>query len=677
MVSLKRICGRSLFGQSHRQSQQQPWFWWRSVAVVAATSLAVSTGVIGLAQLGFLEGLEQRAYDQMVRLRHVRSELPLDDRLLIVTVTEADLEALQEFPLRDSTVAQAIARLQAHDPAVIGVDMFRAIPKPPGREALLRSLQADNVVVITQLSDDKGGPGIPPPENVAPGQVSFNDVVVDSDGTIRRALLMGEKITPEGSTLLFSFSLQLALQYLATQNIAPEPSPLNPDYMKLGPSTLVRLGSGAGGYATADARGYQIMLNYRNRLTPGQQITLTQLLNDEVDPSWITGKVVLIGLTAPSFKDLFYTPFTAGNTEDTHQMPGVIVHAQVVSQLLDAAKGERSLLWLSQPWQEWGWCLLWALLGGSVAWYLRHPIMLTLSQASILTGAMAAGYSIFLYQGWIPVIAPAIATVSSGSLVLAYQAQQSSRQRQMMLTLLGQTASPEVARALWENRDRLLKSGKLPGQKMVATMMFTDIMDFSSLAEVTPPEQLLEWLNEYLEAMSEEIQLHHGIVNKFTGDGLLAVFGVPIASKTAEEVDLDAQAAVNCALQMQKRLVTINQHRQSHNLPILKMRVGIFTGPVVVGSLGGHHRMEYGIIGDSVNIASRLESFDKSRQPSACRILIGQETLIHLKEQFQVESWGDLSLKGRKTPVRVYRVISTGKDRKRTQLSSQSPIIGY
>jgi len=108
---------------------------------------------------------------------------------------------------------------------------------------------------------------------------------------------------------------------------------------------------------------------------------------------------------------------------------------------------------------------------------------------------------------------------------------------------------------------------------------------------------------------------------------------------------------------MEKRLEEINRRRRNQTLPLLQTRVGIFTGTVVVGSLGGHHRMEYGIIGDSVNIASRLESFDKSRQPTDCRILIGQDTLNYLENQFQVEPWGDLQLKGRQAPVGVYRVI--------------------
>ncbi|MEL6383518.1 MAG: adenylate/guanylate cyclase domain-containing protein [Cyanobacteria bacterium J06626_18] len=655
-MSLNPLRGRSPLTWFKQKPHKPQRLWWNRLAVIAVTSLTVSTGVMGLAQLGFLEGIEQRAYDRMVRLRHWGGELPLDDRLLIVTVTETDLESLQEFPLTDETVARALAQLQEHEPIAIGLDIFRAIPKPPGRTALLKSLQADNVVVITQLSDPKGEPGIPPPASVTPEQVSFNDVVVDADGAVRRVLLFGEKVTPEGTVTLPSFALQLSLRYLATQTITPQASNQNPDYMQLGPSTFHRLRSGSGGYAVTDERGYQILLNYRHRQSPGRQVTLTQLINKEVDPDWIAGKIVLMGVTAPSFKDLFYTPFTAGRVED-HQMPGVVLHAQIVSQLLDAATGDRALIWLSQPWQEWVWCVFWALLGGSVAWRLRHPLVLTLSQVGVLTAMMTSGYVIFLQPGWIPVVAPAIAIVGSSSLVLAYQAQQSAHQRQMMLTLLGQTASPEIAKALWDNRDRLLKSGKLPGQKMVATMMFTDIKGFSTLAEVTPPEQLLEWLNDYLEAMTEEIQAHHGIVNKFTGDGLLAVFGVPIASRTAIGIRRDAQAAVECALKMEQRLAAINRHRQTSDLPILKTRVGIFTGPVVVGSLGGHNRMEYGIIGDSVNIASRLESFDKSRQSTDCRILIGQDTLTQLEDRFQIESWGDLLLKGRHTPVNVYRVI--------------------
>jgi class 3 adenylate cyclase len=232
----------------------------------------------------------------------------------------------------------------------------------------------------------------------------------------------------------------------------------------------------------------------------------------------------------------------------------------------------------------------------------------------------------------------------------------------MVMTLLGQSTSPEIATALWQNRDRLLQSGKLPGQKLIATMLFTDIRGFSAISEPMPPEALLELLNVYLEAMTEEIRRHQGIVNKFTGDGLLAVFGVPMPRLTLEEVAQDASHAVSCALAMSDRLQQLNHHWQQTGIKPIQMRVGIFTGPIVAGSLGGKDRMEYGVIGDSVNIASRLEGCAKDRQVSNCRILIAYETLQYVEGRFIVEPWGTMALRGKQQPVDVYRVISHAAD---------------
>lgn len=657
--------GRSQFSLFKRWQRLQHSPQWQGAAGVVLASLAVSTAVVVANQSGLLEGFERLVYDQMVRLRHsgrqlIGSELPQDDRILIVTITESDLEQLAEFPLTDQTVAQAIAQLQRYDPAVIGLDMYRAIPKPPGRADLLEAFEAGNVIAITKRPDQRH-PAIPPPEGIPPEQISFNDVIVDGDGAIRRSLIMGSEIAPDGSSqLLFSLSLRLALHYLNAEGIEPEANPNNPEIMQLGPTPLIRLRPDSGGYGHTDAGGYQVMLDYRHPLAPARQVTLSEVLADQVAPHSIEGKVILIGPTAPSLKDLFYTPFTGAGVEDTHKMPGVVIHAQMVSQILDAATGSRSLLWTSVAWQEWFWIGLWAILSGSLAWRFREPVRLSSTQIGLIFGLAVASFGLFLLRGWVPVVAPAIAMVGTSTIVIASQAQQLARQRQMMLLLLGQNTSPEVANALWENRDRLLKSGKLPGKSAIATMLFTDIRGFSTLAEKNSPETLLDWLNEYLSTMAEAIQAHHGIINKFTGDGLMAVFGVPIVRESTVEIANDAAAAVACALNMANRLKQLNHHRRRQRLDPLQMRVGIFTGTVVVGSLGGQTRMEYGVIGDSVNIASRLESVDKARQDSDCRILIGHDTegiWPQIRTQFQVEDWGELTLKGREHPVTVYQVL--------------------
>jgi class 3 adenylate cyclase len=138
---------------------------------------------------------------------------------------------------------------------------------------------------------------------------------------------------------------------------------------------------------------------------------------------------------------------------------------------------------------------------------------------------------------------------------------------------------------------------------------------------------------------------------------MMAVFGVPIASTTEAEIAEDAQMAVNCALAIREKLVELNRDWERRQLPAVQMRIGIFTGVAMVGSLGGKNRLEYAVIGDSTNTASRLESSFKERQVDDCRILIGKDTLEYLEGKFEVEDWGFLSVKGKKQTEEVYRVI--------------------
>jgi adenylate cyclase len=257
----------------------------------------------------------------------------------------------------------------------------------------------------------------------------------------------------------------------------------------------------------------------------------------------------------------------------------------------------------------------------------------------------------------VPLVPSFLVFLGASGGVVSYRAQQFQRQQKMVMRLLGQSSSPEIAETLWQRRNELLDNGKLPGQALTATLMFTDLKGFSTLSEQLSPHQLLNWLNEYFEVMTDVVVEYNGVINKFTGDGLMAVFGVPIPREEWDEIATDAQRAVTCALKMGERLQELNERWQARGLPTVQMRAGIFTGSVVVGSLGSKARLEYGVIGDSVNTASRLESVDKDRQPSFCRVLIAQETLDYLGDRYQIESWGTLTLKGKSEPVAVYQVI--------------------
>jgi len=133
--------------------------------------------------------------------------------------------------------------------------------------------------------------------------------------------------------------------------------------------------------------------------------------------------------------------------------------------------------------------------------------------------------------------------------------------------------------------------------------------------------------------------------------------GVPLARRNEESIAKDAYNAVACALAIEDHLQQLNQDWKRRNFPEIAMRVGIFTGPIVAGSLGGKERLEYGLLGDSVNIASRLESCEKDRQSGICRILIADQTLQYIADSFEVESWGLIPLKGRHELVDIYQVM--------------------
>jgi CHASE2 domain-containing sensor protein len=581
----------------------------------------------------------------------IRGDRPPDPRLLIVEIGEADIRAQNRVSPSDEVLAQVLSRLNRHNPRVIGLDLHRDVPQPPGTNQLAQQLQASNVVTITELGDSSAT-YIPPPPNIPPERVGFNDIVIDADGVVRRNLLLAEY----ESAIVYSFALRVALSYIAAEKVESPETPDNPNYFQIGSTVVPPLTAQSGGYQNADVAGYQTLLDYRSAQQVARRISLSDVLANEFNPNWVTDNIVLVGNTAPSSKDLFYTPYSAGQ-QMKHQMPGVIVHAQMVSQLLDVVLSDRPLFWFWADWAEIFWLWAWAAIGAGLAWLIRHPVLLGAAITAAIVSLGISSYGLLLQHGWVPLAAPAIAVLMSGGMMVAYRAQQSQRQQQMVMTLLGQNTSPEIAAALWHERDRLLQSGMLPGQRLVATMLFTDIKDFSRLAEKLSPEDLLNWLNEYLEAMTQAVQAHQGIVNKFTGDGLLAVFGVPIPRLHDAEIAQDATHAVDCALMMSDRLNALNESWQARGLDQVQMRIGIFTGPVVVGSLGGKERLEYGVIGDSVNVAARLEGCEKHRQDSPCRILIARETQRYLSESIDVDAWGAMTFKGKDQAVEVYRVL--------------------
>ena len=601
------------------------------------------TFLLIIRQLGWLQSLELKSYDLMVRSR---PDPGLDSRLLIVEITETDIQTIKQWPIPDGILAQVLAKLQQHQPRAIGLDIFRDLAVPPGHAELVKQLQKPNIIGVTNISI----PSTPPPPTMPSEQVGFVNIPIDPDGVVRRQLIF----TKDKKNALTAFSLQLALLYLEAEAILPK---LNANHQyQLGNVVFDKLRSNSGGYQNIDAKGYKLLLNYRTPQKIAQTVTLTEVLQGNYKPEWVQDKIVLIGTNSSSVKDGFLTPYQDRKIK-VQEMPGIEVHAQIVSQILSAVLDGKPLFrFWPEPW-EWLWIITWGILGGYWGYKIKRPLILIAGNFLGLIVLFGVSYGLFLQLFWIPVAAPGLAFILTFIVTIIYQDWEFQQQQKIVMKLLGQQTSSEIANALWNERSHLINSGVFPPQTLTATILFTDLKNFSTIAEKHSSEALMNWLNQYLSLMTDIVLNNHGIVSKFTGDGLMAVFGVPVPRIHLKDIAKDAENAVNCALEMGQCLSELNQKWQKQNLPMVRMRIGIYTGTVTVGSLGGKNRLEYGVIGDSVNIASRLESCEKDRHVGDCRILTTKETLIYFPQKYTVESWGELTLKGREKPVEVYQVL--------------------
>jgi CHASE2 domain-containing sensor protein/tRNA A-37 threonylcarbamoyl transferase component Bud32 len=402
------------FEEETRLDAIEPWqtVLKRGIGVVATAAIATAGLLLGIQPLGWLEPLERGWYDQMVRLHN---HTPPDPRLLIVGISETDLQQLNRPTPSDQDLARVLTQIEQHQPRVIGLDLHRELPQEPGHAQLLQFMRtAANLIVIMRL----GNPDtqIPPPPGVPSDRVGFNDFPVDSDGVVRRNLMFASL-----DEVYYSFSLRAALAYLKQENIAIQNPSDRPDWVQIGQTVFPPLTPSAGGYQQIDADGYQIMLDYQAATNVARQVSFTEVLNGELEPDWVKDKIVLIGTTAPSAKDLFYTPYSAAQ-ETNHQMPGVVLHAQMVSQLLSSVLDQRSPIWFWSDWVEGLWIAAWAIGSGCVVWFIRRPLVLVISAGVLLVAIAGTSYLIFAqFHGWVPMTTPMIGSVLAGIGVAAYK----------------------------------------------------------------------------------------------------------------------------------------------------------------------------------------------------------------------------------------------------------------
>lgn len=398
----------------------------RSLRTVFLTSVVVTALVMGVRQLGMLQALELHTFDQLLRLRPAEGP---DPRLLVVTVTEADIATQKERgpgSVSDRALAQLLEKLEQYQPRAIGLDIYRDFPVRSDDTGLATRLQqSDRLISVCKVSDpETNDSGVAPPAEVPPERLGFSDVVVDADTRIRRQLLQLTSPPASQCATEYAFSLQLALRYLAPAGIQAQVTPEG--YLQLGHVVLKRLIAPAGGYQKVDTKGYQVLLNYRPYRTLqdiAPQVALGDVLNDEIPPDSIKklrDRIVLIGVSAPSFGDYWSTPYSDGQQPAQQQIPGILVQAQMVSQILSAVLDQRPLLWVWPHWGEALWIWSWALVGGLLAWRFRPLRRLGVNGGSALGTLSVLCFGLLTQGGWVPLVPAALALVMTGTSVVVY-----------------------------------------------------------------------------------------------------------------------------------------------------------------------------------------------------------------------------------------------------------------
>ena len=599
--------------------------------IVGAAALLLG----GLATTGISESIDLLVYDAVISLRATDSAQR--HPVTIAGIDEGDISHYG-WPIDDAVLCRAISNAVEAKASAIGLDLYRDQGIGEQQTCLRALIQRHpKVVAIFNAAE-----GIQAPPGTPAEQQAFNDLVVDADGVIRRDLV---HVSGQDDA-----TVSLPVRLVETSNLQPDlldalRSPQRAE--RLGPWLLPH----SGGYRDLDAAGYQRLLPFQQ---PGsfRTISLRALANGEAKAmEQLRGEIVLMGSTAPSLRDLFEIPQSRFiRTERQLRMPGVEVHALRVAALLNGLSEPWSLKTLP-PWSDRGLELLAILTGiylGESFRKLRQSITVT----AVLTAAVASsGIALLWMQGlWIGLTLPVISLPVMAGVGWLRRGALHQRQKQQIERLLGQTTSPAVASQLWDQRDALLRDGQFEGKQVDATVLFTDTQDFTSISEQLAPADLLLWLNRGMALLVKEITDHGGIINKFTGDGLLAVFGAPISQGKA----VDARHAIDAALAIAARLEQLNRELSREEAPPMRIRIGIHSGPLIAGSMGSSTRLEYTVMGDTVNCASRLESLARVPSDQVCRTLFSRQTLLECPHDDLIwRSVGRLQLKGRRQDVDV------------------------
>jgi adenylate cyclase len=628
------------FGDFCKRNHQQ--------LVAGLITFSLSLGVVVLRDKGAFKQVELWSYDTLMR-----SQLnePSDRRVVIIEIAEADIQRFR-WPFSDRLFAKLINQISAAKPAAIGIDKYLDIPVMEGRDELVAAVKnAGNVVNAKFLATVEGRSGVEPASDLEKiSRYGYVNLPLDKGAVVRRSSIVAD-------TGSFAFEVtQLYLQKLYNKQLVFNPETIQ---FTAGKQIIPRMSANYGAYRKEDDSGYQMMIRYRGKPRGIQHIRASDVIDGKISPEQFRDRAVLIGVTAESLKDSFPTPVTV----DEEVMYGVEIHANIVSQLISATLDDRQFIQVWSNDLENLWIVIWVIIGGGMATFIPNAFKNVGLLTTLAIGLTAGSYFAFAQAAlWLPIFPSLLGLVAANVLVMAYQLAIQQSERKVLMGLFSRHVSKELVDIIWSNREKFMEEGRITGQEVYVTVLFTDMRNFSTAAEAQAPGETLNWLNNYLGTIANEVLAHGGMVDKYIGDAVMAVFGVPIPHSNETERTRDAQSAVEAALAIAHKLAEMNDVWVAQGLPPVTTGIGINSGTVIAGSLGSAERLEYSVLGDAVNIAARLESFNKEVDGGPHHILISEDTHQRLNNNFQTEFVGKYALKGKTQETGIYRVLDVQRN---------------
>jgi len=524
----------------------------------------VAIVLVGASALGLFSVWQDRLSDFLLTKQKTNQ-----DEVLIVKIDEPSLQAIGQWPWPRVVFAQAINQLQAA--RSIGVDVNFREPSRLGLaddQAFARSIQVSQVPVVLSVSLDQQGQVEQPIRSlVESAHLGFTNLVVAPDGVVRRIRLQ----TPE----LNGFSYALILAQGDTPTI-PE------------------------NYTNEPGR-----INYRQEEASFSGVSFVDLIRGNLPESFVKDRIIFIGATAEDLQDFHQTPFGL--------VSGVSIQAQVYQmiKLADFLKPIPQSVNL-------GLIAVFAFLISILIFKLKTNLHRFGSVLIIFAIYNLAGLFIFDSGFVADLFYPNLSIIFSTIGTFSARYVETSRQKKFLTESFSRYVAPQVVDEIIRDPSRL----KLGGQNREITILFSDIRSFTTLSEGMKPEELVTFLNRYLTAMTETVLDHHGVIDKYIGDAIMAFWGAPL------EDENHADHGVVTALKMIESLEEFNQKSKNEGFQPINIGIGLNSGEVTVGNLGSEKRFDYTVIGDAVNIASRLEGLNKYY---GTQIIISQSTLEKLK----------------------------------------------